>query len=250
MLDSLEHWIPYLAGVFVLVTATYVLARTFHIGIGTLPYVAILRAVVQLAIIALALRGIFAFPAAAPLFIAVMLTTASLTSGRHARHLHRGKIAAALGIVAGAGVTLTGIFTLGLIDFTTQNLIAMSGIIIGGTMTIVTLTARHFVSQLKHRVGEVEGWWALGAPSPVAFADVRRESIREALTPGLDQTKATGLVTLPGTFIGALMGGASPTLAAQMQVAVLAGQTLSGLIAALIFTAIITRATRFPIQAS
>ncbi len=74
-------------------------------------------------------------------------------------------------------------------------------------------------------------------------------TITEALTPGLDQTRATGLVTLPGTFVGALMGGASPLLAAKLQIAVLAGQTLAGTIAALLLTSIITRTRVLPLSA-
>ena len=39
---------------------------------------------------------------------------------------------------------------------------------------------------------------------------------------GLDQTRTTGLVTLPGAFVGALLGGADPTQAARFQLVVLA----------------------------
>lgn len=238
--------IRFTSGVIALVTATFLLARYFRIGIGTLPYIAIIRAALQLGFIALVLRGILDFPAALPLFFTLMLTTASLTSGKHAKHLFHGKKAAALGIFCGATITVFTIFALGLIELTTQNLIAMGEIIIGGTMTIVTLTARNFTHTAHARTGEIEAWWALGATSPQAFTEIRRHAVKEALIPGLDQTRATGLVTLPGTFIGALMGGASPLVAAQMQLAVLAGQTLAGIIGALIFTTIICRSPHLP----
>lgn len=224
----LEQLARYLLGLALLVATTQVLTRIFSLRLGALPVTAILRAVVQLGLIALVLRGIISFSWAAPLFFVLVLSTAAYTSGRHARPLHRGPAAATAGLALGAV------------------LIAMSGIIIGGTMTAVTLTARNFISQCEYRVGEIEGWWALGARSSQAFSEVRKHSIREALTPGLDQTRVTGLVTLPGTFVGALMGGAPPLLAAQMQIAVLAGQTLSGLIASLVFTAWISRAQQLP----
>ena len=41
--------------------------------------------------------------------------------------------------------------------------------------------------------------------------------------PALDQTRTTGLVTLPGAFVGALFGGASPLAAARFQLVVLVG---------------------------
>jgi putative ABC transport system permease protein len=39
--------------------------------------------------------------------------------------------------------------------------------------------------------------------------------------PVLDQTRTTGLVTLPGAFVGALMAGAPPLEAGRFQVVVL-----------------------------
>lgn len=206
----LEQLARYLLGLALLVATTQVLTRIFSLRLGALPVTAILRAVVQLGLIALVLRGIISFSWAAPLFFVLMLSTAAYTSGRHARPLHRGPAAATAGLALGAVLTVTAIFVLGLVPFSTQNFIAMSGIIIGGTMTAVTLTARNFISQCEYRVGEIEGWWAL--------------------------------VTLPGTFVG----GAPPLLAAQMQIAVLAGQTLSGLIASLVFTVWISRARQLP----
>jgi len=46
---------------------------------------------------------------------------------------------------------------------------------------------------------------------------------REALTPGLDQTRTVGLVTLPGAFVGVLLGGGTPLEAGAAQVLVLFG---------------------------
>ena len=45
----------------------------------------------------------------------------------------------------------------------------------------------------------------------------------EALIPGLDQVRTAGVVTLPGAFIGVLLGGGSPAQAAAAQVLVLMG---------------------------
>ena len=41
--------------------------------------------------------------------------------------------------------------------------------------------------------------------------------------PGLDQTRTVGLVTLPGAFIGVLLGGGTPLEAGAAQVLVLIG---------------------------
>ena len=52
---------------------------------------------------------------------------------------------------------------------------------------------------------------------------IARDAAAEALVPALDQTRTVGLVTLPGAFIGALLGGASAATAARFQVVVLVG---------------------------
>ena len=44
-----------------------------------------------------------------------------------------------------------------------------------------------------------------------------------ALVPALDQTRTVGLVTLPGAFVGMLLGGASPVQAGVVQLVVLVG---------------------------
>jgi putative ABC transport system permease protein len=53
--------------------------------------------------------------------------------------------------------------------------------------------------------------------------DIARDAAAEALVPALDQTRTVGLVTLPGAFVGALLGGASAEGAARFQLVVLVG---------------------------
>jgi putative ABC transport system permease protein len=50
----------------------------------------------------------------------------------------------------------------------------------------------------------------------------------------LDQTRTTGLVTLPGAFVGALFGGASPLQAARFQLVVLVGLLVAESVAAVV----------------
>ncbi|WP_285581019.1 ABC transporter permease, partial [Actinoallomurus iriomotensis] len=48
-----------------------------------------------------------------------------------------------------------------------------------------------------------------------------RHHAATALIPALDQTRTVGLVTLPGAFVGMLLGGASPIAAGAVQLFVL-----------------------------
>ena len=89
-------------------------------------------------------------------------------------------------------------------------MIAVGGIIVGNSMTAATLAGRNFLRGARARSSEVEAWLSLGATPRQAHEEIGREAARESLLPTLDQTKSTGLVTLPGAFVGALFGGASP----------------------------------------
>ncbi|KAA1376368.1 ABC transporter permease [Aeromicrobium fastidiosum] len=82
--------------------------------------------------------------------------------------------------------------------------------------------------------GEVEGWLALGATPRQATAALGRVAAGRALIPAIDQTRSAGLVTLPGAFVGLLLGGASPAEAAEVQLLVLVGLLAAEAVAAVL----------------
>ncbi|MGN6088656.1 MAG: ABC transporter permease, partial [Actinomycetales bacterium] len=77
--------------------------------------------------------------------------------------------------------------------------------------------------------------------------DVVRLAAAEALVPGLDQTRTTGLVTLPGAFVGALLGGANPLQAARFQLVVLAGLLCAQATTAVVLTWLLGAPARLPL---
>jgi putative ABC transport system permease protein len=221
-------------GLLALTALTLGLGRWAGTGLGWFPLWAILRAVVQLTAVALLLRGILAVPWTVAAFVVLMLSTASWTAMGRLRELHHGRRTAVVGVLVGALVTLVVIFALRLVALEARYVIAVGGIIIGNSMSAATLAGRNFLRGARARSSEVEAWLSLGATPPQAHEEIGREAARESLLPTLDQTKSTGLVTLPGAFVGALFGGASPFVAAQFQLVVLAGialtMTLTGIV--------------------
>jgi putative ABC transport system permease protein len=73
------------------------------------------------------------------------------------------------------------------------------------------------------QAGTYEAALAVGLSSLQATRLVVEPSAREALVPGIDQTRTVGLVTLPGAFIGVLLGGGTAIEAGAAQVLVLVG---------------------------
>jgi putative ABC transport system permease protein len=222
------------AGLLALTGMTVALARWGRVGLGWFPVVVVVRAAVQLSVIALLLRGILAVPWTVAGFILLMLTTASWTSGRRITGLWHGRRIAVAGVLSGAAVALVVIFGLRLVNLDVRDLVAVAGIVIGNSMSAATLSGRNFRRSSQARRSEVEAWLSLGATPAEAHEEIGHEAVRESLLPTLDQTKSTGLVTLPGAFVGALFGGASPIQAAQFQLVVLAGvalaMTLTGIV--------------------
>lgn len=198
------------------------------LGIAGVPHrksviLASARAVVQLAIVAAALRGVFAAPVAVIAVIAVMFSVATWTAARRLR-AHPGAMrAVALSCAAGAGVAIGIIVGLPTLSRDVRTLVAVSGIVMGGAMTSATLTGRRLHDSLIRRRDEVEAWLSIGATPRQAVRRLARDAAFEALVPVLDQTRTVGLVTLPGAFVGALLGGASATQAARFQIVVLVG---------------------------
>jgi len=244
------HWILFTAALVAMLAAGTALLRAQRVGLGALPWLAVLRATVQLAVVALLLRGVLTWWWALAAFLVLMLATAGFTGAGRAKDLPAGRAAALLGIAAGAVVAVGATVGLGLVERTSQELVAIAGILIGNAMSASTLSLRGLARLLRDRRGEVEAWLALGATPARSTADLRREAIREALIPNLDQTRSTGLVTLPGAFVGALFGGASPLGAASFQLVVLVGIFLAQSVTASLSTWWAARSPRLPAEAA
>lgn len=183
--------------------------------------IAAVRAAVQLTVVAAALRGVFAAPLAVVAVLAVMFGVATWTSARRLRVFTGAYRAVATACALGAASTIGWVVGLPVLHRDLRTLVAVSGIVIGGSMTAATLTGRRLADALHRRRDEVEAWLALGATPREAVRALARDAVFDALVPAIDQTRTVGLVTLPGAFVGALIGGAGAAGAARFQITVL-----------------------------
>ena len=90
-------------------------------------------------------------------------------------------------------------------------------------MTASSLTGRRVFTAIRDEYGIIEAGLSIGLTRPEAIDEVIRRHLPEALVPGLDQTRTVGLVTLPGAFVGVLLGGGTPVQAGAAQLLVLIG---------------------------
>lgn len=223
-----------LIGVAVLMIIAVTVLSVAGVGTRWSITAAIARGTVQLALISVVLSGVITDPRWVALALAAMFTVAAVTSTyRVDWSLHRFLVVTGA-MAAGITTVLGVVFLTGAIELSSRYALAIGGIIIGGAMSTATLAGRRLAQATEERWNEIEGWLALGATPRQATLEIARFSIREALIPSTDQTKTTGLVTLPGAFVGAIFGGVSPLDAGRFQIVVLAAIMAAGALTATI----------------
>ncbi|MGW1050610.1 ABC transporter permease [Streptomyces sp. NPDC001118] len=178
------------------------------------------RAAVQLALVSMVIAWAVESMAGLLVFLVVMFTVAVRTAGRRITSNHTWWLTAAP-IAAGVVPVVAALLLTGLVPLQGIALIPVTGILIGGALTVTVLAGRRALDELTQRRGEVDAAMALGLSDRDARMEILRPAASDALLPGLDQTRTVGLVTLPGAFVGMLLGGAGPVLAGAVQLFVL-----------------------------
>jgi UDP-glucose/iron transport system permease protein len=199
------------------------------------------RAIVQLAAVGALIALVFEYELLAIAFVAAMVATAAVTSGGRIKGIPnaRARAVAAIGIPAVGAAGL--LIAVGAFDATPRAAIPTAGILIGGAMTACTLTGRRLLEGLRDEEEEIEARLSLGDRIRTALAPTVRQAIRTGLIPAIDQTRNVGVVTLPGTFVGLVLGGASPAEAARIQLTVLLTLLAVELLAATAIAELIVR---------
>jgi putative ABC transport system permease protein len=217
-----------------LVVVAVVLSRAGRRGLEREIAVAAVRAAAQLAAVGALVTLVFEHAGLAAAFVAVMLTTATLTSGHRLRGVPQPRLRAGAAIAAGAATGVAPLLISGAFSTTPRELIPVAGILIGGAMVATSVTGRRLAEQVGDEIAAIETRLALGVPVREALAPPVRAAATLGLVPLLDQTKNVGLVTLPGTFVGLVLGGASPAEAARVQLTVLLALLAVEVVAALL----------------
>lgn len=239
-----------IVAVAILACVAVVVLRMYRVPGNWAPAWAIVRGALQLAVLSVILAGVITSPLLVGVGIAVMfgvaVTTATMRIGAPGGR-RRAVVLAAAAIAAGVAVSLTVVFASGALDFSIRYVLAMAGIVIGNTMNIVSLTGRRFAEAVNERWDEVQAWLAIGATPRQATSDMARHAVHSALVPSIDQARTTGLVTLPGAFVGAIFGGLSPLEAGRFQMLVLAALLASGAIASVTVAHVTSAVTTRPV---
>jgi putative ABC transport system permease protein len=224
----------------ILMALASVAGMVARLGIARSTLTASVRAVAQLSAVSLVIVLVLHSWSLALAFVVVMFAVACVTSARRIGR-HRSSLWAATAILAGVLPTFGLIVASGSVPHTAVATVPIIGILIGGAMTATSLAGRRAMDSLRTGYGEYEAALALGFTSRDAAALVCGPTAKDALLPALDQTRTVGLVTLPGAFVGVLLGGGSPVQAGAVQLLVLVALLAVETIAIIVTTELVAR---------
>lgn len=225
-----EHVIGYpeLAIAALLVLFDAGLSLALNLGIARSLLVAGCRTIVQLLLVGLVLRYVFAL--SGPILVAAVLLAmmAAASFEIHSRQVRR--LRGTWGFIVGAGSTGLAtmlVTTLALAAlrpspwYAPDVVVPLVGIVLGSVMNGVSVSLNAFNTGVVRERASIEARLALGAPVSVAFRPLQRTALRSGMIPIINQMSAAGLITLPGMMTGQILAGMPPFEAAKYQIFVL-----------------------------
>jgi putative ABC transport system permease protein len=104
-----------------------------------------------------------------------------------------------------------------------QYIIPVAGMIIGNSMTGISLGIHTMINRFTDQKEEVETALMLGATPKDASSTIVRESFDAAIMPTLNSMLGMGIIFLPGMMTGQILSGVSPLQAISYQIGIMMG---------------------------
>ena len=212
-----------------LVLALAVVSRRMKLNLSGMIVVAALRTTVQLGLVGLVLKAVFA--ALHPLWMALMAAVMLLAAAREVMARQQRRFAGGWGFGLGAVSMFVSSFAITIFAlvtvigvrpwYTPQYAIPLLGMMLGNTMTGIALGLDRLTEAAWERRTIIEGRLMLGHPWSEAIGEIRRSSARSAMVPTINSMAAAGLVSLPGMMTGQILGGNPPMEAVKYQILIM-----------------------------
>lgn len=216
-----------LAAMMVLLLAGFTFYQRLHLEKQLL--IAAGRSVVQLSLIGLVLKALFAH-----VHLGLVLVVATIMLGLAGREVmvrqHRrfqgwwgfgiGTISMFLSAFALTFFSLTVIIS-AQPWYTPQYAIPILGMMLGNTMNSIALGLDRLIREAIRGKDVIEARLLLGHTWEEALRPFKREAIRTSLIPITNAMAAAGIISLPGMMTGQILAGNSPMIAVKYQILIL-----------------------------
>ena len=199
----------------------------YNTGMVKSTIIAIARMVVQLLLVGLYLKYLFLWDnpllnIAWVLIMVVVATETSLTRTKLKRSVMM--IPLLVGFVSAS--LLVGLYFLGVVlkldnIFNAQYFIPILGILMGNMLGVNVIGLNTFYYNLLREKNRYYYLIGNGATVDEATAPFVRQALTRAFSPAIANMAVMGLVALPGTMIGQILGGSSPDVAIKYQMMII-----------------------------
>ncbi len=209
------------------VLAAGIISALMRLGLLTTLMVASFRTVVQLSLAGAVLGFVFGLKTIwLVLLLALMMV---LLAWREAIARQKSKIkGTGLDVMISLSlssflvtVIVTGVVISAKPFWTPYIFIPLLGMILGNTLTGISLALDSFVSDCKSKRKEIEDRLLLGANPVEATLHIARNAIRTGMMPMINSMSIVGIVSFPGMMTGQLLAGADPKDAVMYQIVVM-----------------------------
>lgn len=224
-LQNLSLWDVGLAALLIVVNGAVSVALKLDLE-RKLAWAAV-RTVVQLLAIGYVLAWVFAhgrWYVVLPLMIVMTLIAGFAGAGRGSRTYAGQRADSIMSIWASAWlVAAIGLFAVIRIRpwYEPQYAIPILGMILGNTLTGVSLGIERMTEELTARRDRVDMALALGATRWEAAQGPARQAVRAGMIPTLNAMAVVGVVSLPGMMTGQVLAGQSPLQAVRYQIVIM-----------------------------
>lgn len=189
--------------------------------------IATARMVVQLFLIGLYLKYLFLLnsPLVNILWVIVMVVVATLTAARRT-HLPLSMLFVPLSTGFAASAFLVGLYFLMFVlhlpqPFDARYFVPIMGILMGNMLGVNVMALNTFYDGLRREQQLYYYLLGNGATHIEAITPFIRRAIEKSFAPCIANMAVMGIVSLPGTMIGQILGGAAPGIAIKYQMMII-----------------------------
>ncbi len=213
----------------VLVLLLGLLGWQMNLGISRQLYIAAARTTVQLLLVGLVLKILFA--STSTLFILLIAFIMISVAGWEILSRQHRKLKGWWGFGVSTGSLFISSFLITLLSllvvikadpwYSPQYSIPLLGMLLGNTMTGIALGMDRLIQTAWQQRPLIEQRLILGQTADEAITDIRREAMRAGMIPIINSMAAAGLVSLPGMMTGQILAGAPPVEAVKYQILIM-----------------------------
>ena len=224
---TLSHVDLVIASGLVLLLA--LLSTRMRTGISQQLVIAAIRTALQLTLIGLVLKALFA--SAHPGWVALMSLFMLMVAGREVmvrqERRFRGWWGYAVGtfsmFLSSFAVTIFALIVILGDDpwYTPQYAIPLLGMLLGNTMNGIAIAMDRLTHAAWEQRNLIEARLMLGERWDTAISEYRRQAIRSGMIPIINAMAAAGVVSLPGMMTGQILAGAAPVEAVKYQILIM-----------------------------